>query len=148
MPTVASDQTRKRSQSASGAPSNSAIIRVGSGAAICSANSVPAEGSILSSAVRAKARSFGSRMATCLRVNPELISLRSCRCRGGSVKIRLPSSTGFSSVGSGTVMPLADENSAGLVDTKRTSSYLSNPQNPAASFQHTGSLARSSRYAG
>lgn len=100
---------------------------------------------MLSSAARANVRSLGSRMATWRRVKPVLINLRSCRCRGGSVKIRLPSSTGFSTAGSGMVMPLAEENNAGLVDTYRTSSYFSSPQNPASAFQHTGSVARSSR---
>ena len=39
VPTAASDHSRKRSQSSGGAPSISAIIRVGSGEAISSANS-------------------------------------------------------------------------------------------------------------
>ena len=74
-------------------------------------------------------RTFGSRIATCRRVNPVLISLRSCRCRGGSVKIRLPSCTGFGITGSGIVMPLVEENRAGLLETYRMSSYLSSAQN-------------------
>jgi len=59
--------------------------------------------------------------------------------------MRLPSCTGLGISGSGMVMPLADENSAGLLDTKRTSSYLSSAQNFVTSFQHTGDIARSSR---
>ena len=40
-------------------------------------------------------RTLGSSNVTWRRVKPELMSLRSCRCRGGSVKIRLPSWTGL-----------------------------------------------------
>ncbi len=61
------------------------------------------------------------------------------------MKIRLPSITGLSIAGSGTVIPLADENSAGLVDTNLTSSYFVSAQNPCAAFQLTGSVARRSR---
>jgi hypothetical protein len=93
-------------------------------------------------------RTFGSRMATCRRVNPVLMSLRSCRCRGGSVKMRLPSCTGFGNTGSGMVMPFVDEKVFGLVDTYRMSSYLSSAQNSVTSFQHTGAVARNSLYAG
>ena len=78
-------------------------------------------------------------------MNPELISLRICRCRGGSVKMRLPSCTGFGIAGSGMVMPLVEENRAGLLDTKRMSSYFSSAQKLVTSFQHTGDVARSSR---
>ena len=46
------------------------------------------------------------------------------------------------------VMPLVDENMAGLLDTKRMSSYFSSAQKLVTSFQHTGDVARSSRYAG
>ena len=51
----------------------------------------------------------------------------------------------FGIAGSGIVMPLADENSAGLLETKRMSSYLSSAQNLVTSFQCTGDVARSSR---
>ena len=45
---------------------------------------------------RARSRGSSARAPpTRRRVNPELISLRSCRCRGGSLKMRLPSCTGF-----------------------------------------------------
>jgi len=90
-------------------------------------------------------RIFGSRMVTCRRVKPELISLRSCRCRGGSVKMRPPSCTGLAICGSGMVTPLVEENRAGLLDTKRTSSYFSSAQKLVTSFQQTGDVARSSR---
>src|ERR1700738_3644435 len=62
--------------------------------------------------------------------------------------MRLPSCTGFAITGSGMVMPLVEENLPGLVDTYRMSSYFSSAQNLVTSFQHTGSLARSSLYAG
>ena len=45
-------------------------------------------------------------------------------------------------------MPLVEENVSGLVDTYRMSSYFSSAQNFVTSFQHTGSVARSSLYAG
>ena len=76
------------------------------------------------------------------------MSLRSCRWRGGSVKIRLPGCTGLSNIGSGIVMPLVDVNIAGSPDTNRTSSYLRRAQNLVTSFQQTGAFARSSLYAG
>lgn len=87
------------------------------------------------------------RMATRRWVNPALMSLRSRRCRGRSVKMRLPVCAGFAIVGSGMVMPLAEQNIAGLLDTKRMSSYFNRAQNFVTSFQHTGDVARSSRYA-
>ena len=45
-------------------------------------------------------------------------------------------------------MPLVEVNMAGLLDTKRMSSYFSSAQKFVTSFQHTGDVARSSRYAG
>ena len=144
-PVAASDHARNCSQSSGGAPISSAIIRVGSGAAISSANSCTEPGWIPSRIPRTISRIFGSSTATRRRVKPELISLRSCRCRGGSLKIRLPSCTGLGIAGSGMVMPLVEENSAGLLDTKRMSSYFSSAQKLVTSFQHTGSVARSSR---
>jgi aldehyde dehydrogenase (NAD+) len=39
-------------------------------------------------------------------------------------------------------------NAAGLLETNRTSSYFSSAQKLVTSFQHTGAVARSSRYAG
>ena len=97
---------------------------------------------------RTISRIFGSSTATRRRVKPELISLRICRCRGGSVKIRPPGCTGLGIAGSGMVMPLVELKVAGLLDTNRTSSYLSSAQKLVTSFQHTGAVARSSRYAG
>ncbi len=64
------------------------------------------------------------------------------------MKIRLPGWTGLGMFGSGMVMPWVDENSAGLLDTKRMSSYFDSAQKFVTSFQHTGAVARSSRYAG
>ena len=64
------------------------------------------------------------------------------------MKIRLPSCTGFGITGSGMVMPIVEENVFGFVDTYRMSSYFSSAQNLVTSFQHTGSVARSSLYAG
>jgi hypothetical protein len=94
---------------------------------------------------RTISRIFGSSTETRRRVNPELISLRICRCRGGSVKIRLPGCTGLGSCGSGIVMPWVEVNRAGLLDTNRMSSYFSSAQKLVTSFQHTGAVARSSR---
>ena len=45
-------------------------------------------------------------------------------------------------------MPLVEENLSGCVETYLTSSYFSSAQNLVTSFQQTGSLARSSLYAG
>ena len=90
-------------------------------------------------------RTLGSSNVTCRRVKPELMSLRSCRCRGGSVKIRLPSWTGLGMAGSGIVMPLVDVNVSGWPDTKRTSSYFVNAQKFVTSFHTTGVVLRSSR---
>ena len=91
------------------------------------------------------ARTLGSSKVTCRRVKPALISLRSWRCRGGSVKIRLPSWNGSGWAGSGMLIPLVDVNSAGLPDTKRMSSYFASAQKFVTSFHTTGELARSSR---
>jgi hypothetical protein len=43
------------------------------------------------------------------------------------------------------VMPRVEVKVAGLLETNRTSSYLSSAQKLVTSFQHTGSVARSSR---
>ena len=45
-------------------------------------------------------------------------------------------------------MPRVEVNVAGLLDTKRMSSYFNSAQKLVTSFQHTGAVARSSRYAG
>lgn len=77
VPVHASDHLRNFSQSSGGAPSNSAIIRVGNGAANASANSWVDPGPTSSRTPWTIARTFGSRIATCRRVNAVLISLRS-----------------------------------------------------------------------
>lgn len=59
--------------------------------------------------------------------------------------MRLPSCTGFGITGSGIVMPFADENFPGLLETKRMSSYLHSAQKFVTSFHTTGEVARSSR---
>ena len=46
------------------------------------------------------------------------------------------------------LIPFVEVNSAGLLDTKRMSSYFANAQNFATSFHTTGEFARSSRYVG
>ncbi len=60
VPVAASDQARNCSQSSGGAPINSAISRVGSGAAISSANSCTESGSTPSRMPRTISRIFGS----------------------------------------------------------------------------------------
>lgn len=90
-------------------------------------------------------RAFASSNVTCRLVKPALISLRSCRCRGGSVKIRLPSCTGVSICGSGIVIPLVEVNSPGLLETYRMSSYFVSAQNSVSAFHTTGVFARNSR---
>ena len=148
VPTAASDHVRNCSQSSGGAPIISAISRVGRGAAISSANSWSREVSTPSRMPLTISRTFGSSKVTWRRVKPALMSLRSCRCRGGSVKMRLPSCTGSGWLGSGMVIPFVDVNRPGLPDTKRTSSYLVSAQNFVTSFHTTGVVARSSRYVG
>ena len=44
--------------------------------------------------------------------------------------------------GSGSVIPFAEENLPGLLETYRMSSYFNSAQNLVTSFQQTGSLAR------